>query len=89
MTSAKIARAHNRMLKQKRYQKRASGYLSPLQQFIQLARASKEDVCYCDRGIELAKKFLMSNKNIMQVYYKVDRIICDELYEIVHPEMYS
>jgi hypothetical protein len=90
MTSAKIARAHNRMLKQKRCQKRTSGYISPFQQFIQFVRTnSKFEDCYCDRGIELAKEMLKYNRNIEQVAYKCDAIICDELYEIVHPEMYS
>ena len=80
MTSSKFARIHNRILKQRKYQKRNN--LS-INQFIRFVNSNKLlENCYCDRGMELAKQMLKHNQNIKQVAYKVDEIISDELYEI-------
>ena len=83
MSSAKVARHHNRILKQRKYQKRVNDYISPFQQYTKYSETHKNcDNCNTFRGIELAKEMLKTNRNIEEVANKVDEIICDELYEI-------
>ena len=80
MTSAKIARIHNRLLNQRKYQKRNN---KPIKHFSRFVNSNKFfENCCCDRGMELARQMLKHNQNIKQVAYKVDEIISDELYEI-------
>ena len=83
MSSAKVARNHNRILKQRKYQKRINGCISPFQQYMKYIETHKDcENCNSFRGIELAKEMLKTNRNIEEVANKVDDIISDELYEI-------
>ena len=80
MTSAKIARAYNKKLQQNKRQQRIN---SPFQQFMKFVKSHKSfDNCFTFRGIALAKEMLKTNKNVKQVVYKVDEIVCDEMYEM-------
>ena len=83
MPSAKVARAHNRILKQRKYQKRINGCISPFQQYMKYIETHKNcENCNTFRGIELAKEMLKTNRNIEEVTNKVDAIICEELSEM-------
>ena len=91
MTSSKFARIHNRLLKQRKYQKRnsfpdPSSLLNKFLQFIQTDR--NYSYCYCDRGIELAKDFLKHNHNIKQVARKVIYALSEEDYYLRHLRFY-
>ena len=91
MTSAKIARIHNRILKQRKYQKRnnSSDLISLLNKFLQFIQTDRDYYyCYCDRGIELAKDFLKHNQNIKQVARKVIYTLSAEDYNLRHIRFY-
>ena len=83
MPSAKVARNHNRILKQRKYQKRINGCISPFQQYMKYIETHKNcENCNTFRGIELDREMLKTNRNIEEVTNKVDAIICEELSEM-------
>ena len=91
MTSSKFARIHNKLLKQRKYQKRTNSpdLISLLNKFLQFIQTDRNySYCYCDRGIELAKDFLKHNHNIKQVARKVIYALSEEDYYLRHLRFY-